>query len=139
MEKIIYNIENIYKVAENLLSKTRHKTVCLYGPMGSGKTTLIKALITNLGTLDAGNSPSFGIINEYHNREGGLLALHYDCYRLKDEEEALDMGMEELLEADCWHFIEWPERIQNLLPLHYTSIQLEMLPEGDRILRLQAV
>jgi tRNA threonylcarbamoyladenosine biosynthesis protein TsaE len=139
MEKIIYNIENISKLAVNLLSKIRHKTVCLYGPMGSGKTTLIKALITHLGAMDAGNSPSFGMINEYHHREGGLLALHYDCYRLKNEEEALDMGMEELLEADCWHFIEWPERIQNLLPLHYTSIQLEMLPGGDRMLLLQDV
>ena len=139
MEKIIYNIENISEIALGLISKLDRSVVCLNGPMGSGKTTLVKALIEQLDAKDTGNSPTFGLVNEYHDANGALLARHYDCYRLKDEEEALDMGMEELLEADCWHFIEWPERSQSRLPIHYINIQLEMLARGDRMLRLDVV
>ena len=83
--------------------------------MGAGKTTLIKAILKEMGAIDSGSSPTFGIVNEYHNKDGELLAYHFDFYRLNDETEAYDMGLEDYLSQDCYIFIEWPEKIPSLI------------------------
>ncbi|WPU94129.1 tRNA (adenosine(37)-N6)-threonylcarbamoyltransferase complex ATPase subunit type 1 TsaE [Mucilaginibacter sabulilitoris] len=101
-----------------------------YGDMGAGKTTLIKALCTALGTTDAVTSPTFAIVNEYQTAADKI--YHFDFYRLKNQTEALDMGYEEYFYAGAYCFIEWPEKIPNLLPANYISINIKVLDDGAR-------
>jgi tRNA threonylcarbamoyladenosine biosynthesis protein TsaE len=86
--------------------------------------------------VDAGSSPTFGLVHEYCDAAGNLLAYHLDCYRLEGEEEALDLGIEEILGADCYVFIEWPQRIAGLLPLIRTDVYLEIEGVNRRKLSL---
>src|SRR5471030_1127233 len=93
-----------------------------YGEMGAGKTTLIKSLCESLGTTETVTSPTFSIVNEYIGE--GHKIYHFDFYRLKNQTEALDMGYEEYFYSDAYCFIEWPEKIPDLLPLHYISVKI---------------
>ncbi|MCJ7466069.1 MAG: tRNA (adenosine(37)-N6)-threonylcarbamoyltransferase complex ATPase subunit type 1 TsaE [Maribacter sp.] len=129
-QKIIYDFHEIQSTAKKILAATTSKILCFYGSMGAGKTTLIKALVKELGGADPANSPTFGIVNEYANTQGKLLGYHFDFYRLNEEEEALDLGFEDYLRQDAWIFIEWPEKIPNLLPEKITEINLKIL-EGQ--------
>jgi tRNA threonylcarbamoyladenosine biosynthesis protein TsaE len=124
-QKIIYNFHEIQSTARKILAMTTSKTLCFYGAMGAGKTTLIKALVKELGGAEPANSPTFGIVNEYANTQGQLLGYHFDFYRLNEEEEALDLGFEDYLRQDTWIFIEWPEKIPDLLPEKITKIHLK--------------
>ena len=124
MSNIFYSLDEIEGVVDHILLNTERGLCCFYGDLGAGKTTLIKSLVQKLGGVDAGSSPTFGLVSEYHDKEGTLLAYHLDCYRLEAEEEALDFGIEEYLEADCWVFVEWPEKIASLLPHRRTDIFL---------------
>ncbi|MGB5189190.1 tRNA (adenosine(37)-N6)-threonylcarbamoyltransferase complex ATPase subunit type 1 TsaE [Robiginitalea sp.] len=126
MSNIIYNLNEIHKAAAFLREGETSKLYCFYGALGAGKTTLIKALIADLGVVEAGSSPTFGLVHEYCNAAGDLVAYHLDCYRLQGEEEALDLGIEEILGADCHIFIEWPQRIEGLLPPSRTDVSLEI-------------
>ncbi len=132
MRKIIYNISKIPDVSQRLLREAATNILCFNGSMGTGKTTLIKAMLLHLGAEDAGNSPTFGIVNEYHLPNGTVLAYHFDFYRLQDELEALDLGLEDYLSQDQWLFIEWPEKIPSLLPEAVTNIYLEVIDENTR-------
>jgi tRNA threonylcarbamoyladenosine biosynthesis protein TsaE len=136
MSNIIYNLSGISEVSDYILAHSLSRLLCIRGPMGAGKTTLVKALLKKLGAAETGNSPSFGLVNEYRGPDGGLLAYHLDCYRLEGEEEALDFGIEEYLGADCRVFVEWPERIASLLPGQRTEIFLEPLSPESRKLHL---
>ena len=107
------------------------------GHIDHGKTTLIKALVKKLGGADTGSSPTFGLVSEYHDRKGALLAYHLDCYRLESEEEALDFGIEEYLDADCWVFVEWPGNIHSLLPDRRSEIFLRQQGFDKRELTLK--
>lgn len=100
------------------------KTWLFYGEMGSGKTTLIKAVCRHLGVKEGMGSPTFSIVNEYVGKDG-LKIFHFDCYRLKGEVEAYDMGMEEYFDSGTFCFVEWPEKIKALYPLHYMEICLK--------------
>ena len=137
MSNIVYNFDQIHKAIEFILLQSTSQLICFQGDLGSGKTTLIKAMIQKLGAVDSGASPTFGLVNEYYDAEGDLLAYHLDCYRLKDEEEALDIGIEEYLEADCWVFVEWPDRILSLLPERRTEILLKSVGFDRRDLQLK--
>jgi tRNA threonylcarbamoyladenosine biosynthesis protein TsaE len=131
MSNIVYSLNEINSVASKILHERDIHLICLHGELGAGKTTLIKALLKKLGAEDAGSSPTFALANEYLDANGGILAYHLDCYRIGNPEEALDFGIEEYLEADCWVFVEWPEHIQSLLPEERTEIRIEHL-DGDR-------
>lgn len=131
IKNIIYSLDNIEKVVDQTLIESNTRLFFFYGELGAGKTTLIKALLKKLGAADKGSSPTFGLVNEYLDANGNLLAYHLDCYRIGDPEEALDFGIDEYLDADCWVFVEWPERIQSLLPEERTEIHIEHL-DGDR-------
>lgn len=106
-----------------------------YGQMGAGKTTLIKAITDLFNVIDTVHSPSFNLINEYRNEKGDAF-FHFDFYRIKTETEALDIGAEEYFESGDYCFIEWPEKIPNLLPDHYLSVSLSIANDMTRLINL---
>ena len=100
-----------------------------YGDMGAGKTTLIKSLCRALGSKDNISSPTFAIVNEY---EAPVKIHHFDFYRLKDQMEALDIGSEEYFYSGNYCFIEWPEKIPDLLPSHYIKVSITVMQDNSR-------
>ena len=129
---ITYIEGDLPTVVKELVKNTPNKVLCFYGEMGAGKTTLIKALLKELGGIDVVNSPTFGIANEYLNGNEEVLAYHFDFYRLNDEMEALDLGFEDYLQTQAWILIEWPEKIASLLPEDATAITIEVLSPTER-------
>ncbi len=117
-------------IASEILSHAPTSRIFLfYGDMGAGKTTLIKSLCKALGSNDNITSPTFSIVNEY---AGPNKIYHFDFYRLKNQTEALDIGCEEYFYSGNYCFIEWPEKIPDLLPSHFVKIQIEVLPDNSR-------
>ncbi|MEO8148523.1 MAG: tRNA (adenosine(37)-N6)-threonylcarbamoyltransferase complex ATPase subunit type 1 TsaE [Bacteroidia bacterium] len=105
-----------------------HKVIAFYGPMGAGKTTLIKAICKKLGVTDTVSSPTFSIINEYIT-SGNEVIYHFDFYRINSEEEAMDIGYENYFFSGNRCFIEWPEKIPNLLSLQHAKITIDSKSE----------
>lgn len=132
--EITYTLPEIDSVANEVLARTRSRTLLFYGDMGTGKTTLIKALVKALGAEDAGSSPTFSLVNIYSTPKGDI--NHFDFYRIEDESEALDMGIEEYLDSDAWNFIEWPQKIENFIEEDHQKVEIYLLEEGDRKLKL---
>jgi len=133
--EIIFSLDEIKQVAKKILVEKPHKVILFHGTMGVGKTTLIKALAKELGVTDATSSPTFSIVNEYQAEENQKV-YHFDMFRLKSEIEALDMGIEDYLFSGNWCFIEWAEKIPNLLPDNFTTINLYQTVDSKRHLRL---
>ena len=106
-----------------------------YGNMGAGKTTFINKLCLALGVTAHTSSPTFAIVNEYSIPTGYI--FHFDFYRLKNEMEALDMGYEEYFYSGDYCFVEWSEKIPNLLPLHYVKIAIEVTENQHRLLTVE--
>lgn len=131
-----YTQKQIPEIAKYLIANAPHKKICFYGSMGAGKTTLIKALVKELGSHEEVSSPTFGLVNEYHTAENAVLAFHFDFYRLNDESEALDFGVEDYFSTNAWIFMEWPEKISSLLPEDITKVYIEIVDETTRIMRL---
>tara|TARA_B100001540_G_scaffold317033_1_gene348694 strand:+ start:1468 stop:1884 length:417 start_codon:yes stop_codon:yes gene_type:complete len=126
MSRIFYveDEENLDHVASLILSEnSSKKKFIFYGPMGIGKTTLIKALSLHLGVQDLVQSPTFSIVNQYIMKNGNYI-YHFDFYRIENESEAYDIGYEDYLEYGEYCFIEWPERIPNLLDEDMVSIYM---------------
>ena len=113
--EIIYSIDEIQEVANKIIIENPNKVILFHGKMGVGKTTLIKALAKELGVKDATSSPTFSLVNEYQI-DRNQYVYHFDVYRLKNETEAMDMGIDEYLYSGNWCFIEWAEKIPNLIP-----------------------
>lgn len=130
---LTYELSEIDSVAVQLLSEVKSKTLLFYGEMGAGKTTLIKALVKALGAEDAASSPTFSLVNEYHFDQGRI--LHFDFYRIEDENEVLDMGIEDYLNTESWKFIEWPQKIEKFLD--YPTQKVEILVENEVQRRLK--
>lgn len=131
MKKISYTLAEIDAVARQLLDEVPDKTLLFHGAMGAGKTTLIKTLAHQLGVQDMTSSPTFGLVNEYEGNNGCRI-YHFDFYRIEDESEALDIGIEDYLYTDAWIFVEWPEKIEGLLPEEAVHIYIEEHPDGSR-------
>ena len=124
------NLFDLSKVAKEILEHTLpHKKFLFYAEMGVGKTTLIKELSLQLGVHDIVSSPTFSIVNEYISLSNGKI-YHFDFYRLKDEQEALDIGFEEYLLGNHYCFIEWPERISDLIEDDIVRVKMRL--EGTR-------
>jgi tRNA threonylcarbamoyladenosine biosynthesis protein TsaE len=133
--EIIFTLDEIDAVAKKIISENPKKVILFNGLMGVGKTTLIKSLAKNLGVNDATSSPTFSLVNEYQISNNQYI-YHFDVYRLKNETEALDMGIDEYLYSGNWCFIEWAENIPNLIPEEHSKIKIVILPDGRRHLTL---
>ena len=115
-----------------------HRVFAFEGQMGAGKTTFIKQLCQEMGTMDVVNSPTFAIVNVYDvERPYPGEVYHFDCYRLKNIREAMDFGAEEYLYSGNYCFIEWPEKIESLLPDDTVYIRIVPQPDGDRLLTVE--
>lgn len=124
------NLSELPAIAKQLLQLfDGEKVVAFHGVMGAGKTTLIKALCEALGVQDTISSPTFSIVNEYRTMNGEKI-YHFDFYRIKSVDEAYDMGYEEYFYSKAYCFIEWPEKIEELMPLTYEKVSIEV--KGDK-------
>jgi tRNA threonylcarbamoyladenosine biosynthesis protein TsaE len=127
----LQSIAQLNSTASTILTFSEGSRIFLfYGEMGAGKTTLIKSLCEHLGVTEPVTSPTFSIVNEYQGQ--GDKIYHFDFYRLKNETEALDMGYEEYFYSGAYCFIEWPEKIPNLLPQHFVKIKIEVTGVDSR-------
>jgi len=132
MSKTLFaeNLAQINTIAKQILELTSpHKKFAFYGEMGVGKTTLIKALSLQLGVTDIVSSPTFSIVNEYQADENTKI-FHFDFYRIENEKEAYDMGYEEYFLSNAYCFIEWSEKIPNLI--EDDMVQIKMSVEGNK-------
>ena len=132
---IVFSLDQIQEVAEQILAQKPKKIILFNGEMGVGKTTLIKQLCKSLGVQDATSSPTFSLVNEYYTSDNQIV-YHFDFYRLNKETEALDMGVDDYLYSGNWCFIEWSEKIANLLPEETSIVTIELLADGKRSLEL---
>ena len=122
---------------EILKENEPHRVFAFDGPMGAGKTTFIKKLCEEMGTVDVVNSPTFAIVNVYDVEQPYKGEVyHFDCYRLKDIREAMDFGAEEYLYSGNYCFIEWPEMIDALLPDDTVWVKITPLANEDRKLEI---
>lgn len=132
---IINSLDELDVVAAELISKAKpHTFFALFGEMGAGKTTLIKSFCKHLGVEENVSSPTFSILNEYI-RDNGELVYHFDFYRIKSEAEAFDLGYENFFYSSHYCFVEWSEKIPNLLSFPKASIFIES-NNGVRSIRL---
>ena len=131
---IEYSLDDLNTVAEQILKLVTTKTILFNGDMGTGKTTLIKALAERLGSADDVSSPTFSIVNEYATVEG--LIYHFDLYRINNLEEAYDFGIEDYFDTSHWKFIEWPDLIKDNLNEDFDVITLNIQENNKRILTL---
>lgn len=132
MKWTIGHLDEIQGVAAAFLDYVQGcRLFALRGPMGVGKTTFVKAVCTCLGVEDDVSSPTFAIVNEYVTRDGETL-YHFDFYRVNSEEEAMDFGYEEYFYGGSRCFIEWPEKIEGLLPEEAVDCYFSELPDGTR-------
>ena len=138
MNKIEINtpsVSDLPKAAEWLLKQANgRKKIMLYGEMGAGKTTFVKAFCQHLGVEGLTSSPTFSLVNEYVYLEKGIEKLihHLDLYRLKDLHEALDIGIEDYLYDDDYCLIEWPQIIEPLLDVDVLKISFEISDNSTR-------
>ena len=123
---------------EILKANEPHRVFAFDGAMGAGKTTFIKKLVEQMGSVDIVNSPTFAIVNVYDVEQPYKGEVyHFDCYRLKDLREAMDFGAEEYLYSGNYCFIEWPEKIEALLPDDTVWVKLIPQENGDRLLVIE--
>ena len=133
--EIEFSLDQISQVANKIIAQNPQKIILFNGDMGVGKTTFIKQLSKNLGVAEATSSPTFSLVNEYKTIDNQVI-YHFDVYRLKSEIEALDMGIDDYLYSGNWCFIEWSEKIPNLIPSEHSTINIELLENGNRKLTL---
>jgi tRNA threonylcarbamoyladenosine biosynthesis protein TsaE len=132
---ITFSIDQLEEVTQQILDQNPNKVILFNGEMGVGKTTLIKQLCKTLGVEEATSSPTFSLVNEYQSIKNQTV-YHFDFYRLNKESEALDMGIEDYLYSGNWCFIEWSEKIENLIPEQHSIITIKLLADGNRFLEL---
>lgn len=136
MELKINSLEGISDVAKEFIAELGdHKVIALYGKMGVGKTTFVKAVCNEKGIDDIATSPSFAIVNEYHGSDE--IIYHFDFYRINSIEEAYDFGYEEYFYSGKICFIEWPELIEQLLPEDVLRLEFTENNDGSRSIKIK--
>jgi tRNA threonylcarbamoyladenosine biosynthesis protein TsaE len=137
MEFQIETPNNLNNVARAFLTSFHEQKVFAFsGEMGSGKTTFINSLLNVLGVHNSEGSPTYSLVNTYDIPATGKL-FHMDLYRLNDESEAYDMGIEEMLFSNGYCFIEWPEKITNLLPENTIWVYIRKEVNESRIITIE--
>ena len=130
-----YSLGELPEIAKDVLQFSKHKILLFYGEMGVGKTTLIKELVKQFGVVDNVSSPTFSLVNEYHTNSGEKI-YHFDFYRIDKEEEAMDMGIEEYFYSNSWCLVEWPNKVENLLPLKSVIVKITANSNQQRTIEL---
>ncbi|MDT0294997.1 tRNA (adenosine(37)-N6)-threonylcarbamoyltransferase complex ATPase subunit type 1 TsaE [Mesonia ostreae] len=128
--RLDYSLSEISNVAAKIIAVSSCKVLLFYGEMGAGKTTLIKEIVKQLGSQDKVSSPTFSLVNEYQGENGSI--YHFDFHRIEEEEEAYDIGFEEYIDSNSWCFIEWPQHVENLLPLTKNEVHLSRINSSKR-------
>lgn len=131
---LTYNLAQIEEAAQYILKHSKSKIILFYGDMGAGKTTLITSLVKALGSEDKVSSPTFSLVNEYSSPTNSI--FHFDFYRIDDENEALDIGLEEYLNEDAFIFIEWPQKIGGFLEENFQKVEIITKDKNLRMLML---
>ena len=132
----INSLKELHSAAQSFLSITRgYRKFAFSGPMGSGKTTLIKAVCKELGAIDVVTSPTFALVNEYRTDKGEML-YHFDLYRINSIDELYDLGYEEYFFSNHYVFIEWAEKAEALLPDSTIKVTLEEISPDKRIIHI---
>lgn len=138
MTIIVESIDELGSSAQRLLNEFPAQRVFLFsGEMGAGKTTFIHQICEQLGVQEHTSSPTFSIVNEYSSRNGIL--YHFDFYRLKNESEALDIGYEDYFYSGNYCFVEWPEKIPNLLPSERVEVTIHVSDDLKRIITAKSI
>lgn len=133
--EIEYTLETLDSVAKQIIETVPHSKIILFnGDLGAGKTTLIKELVKILGCNETVSSPTYSLVNEYEAENTSI--YHFDLYRLEDEEELYNFGIEEYLNTSHWIFVEWPDLLKPLLDYNYYEITIKRLDIDNRILKL---
>ncbi len=128
----INSIDSLPQVAEQLIYFANGEKFFVFdGEMAAGKTTFIKALCQTLGVKDVVSSPTFSIVNEYESPNGSI--YHFDFYRLKNIQEAYDIGYEEYFYSGDYCLVEWPSKVDELLPEKYIKVTIEIKGETERL------
>lgn len=135
MTGFTYKLEEVDAIAEALQKNLEGRIVLLYGELGVGKTTLLKALLKKLGVQDQISSPTYALVHEYSSKNGPI--FHFDCYRLKSSEDSEMLGFTEYLDSGNWVFIEWPEKVEFLLDQTYNILRLSRNADNTRTLNLK--
>lgn len=131
---LIQNIGELGSAAKNFIGQiSDYNIIAFYGEMGAGKTTFIKAICNELGVIDGVNSPTFTLINEYKTAEG-IPLFHFDFYRIEKPVEAFDIGIEEFFESGYLCLIEWPEKIEQILPPETLKVKISVQPDDSRLI-----
>jgi tRNA threonylcarbamoyladenosine biosynthesis protein TsaE len=137
MSYTVHDISEIPAVAQQFLEDYGHNKVFAFkGEMGVGKTTFISGLLSAMGILELEGSPTYSLVNVYNSSMFGKV-YHFDVYRLKNEIEAYDIGIEEMLYSGGICFIEWPEKIANLLPLNTIWVYIRELDDNTRTITIE--
>ena len=134
---VLKSLSDLNIVAGKFLRLMRNKKVfAFFGPMGVGKTTFIKALCNELGVVEIVTSPTFALVNEYQTGSGKAI-YHFDFYRIKKTEEVFDFGYEDYFYSGNFCFIEWPDKIAELLPENVVFVQMIENADGSRTIKFR--
>lgn len=137
MSNITYNLTDLTAIASKVIAESKsHKIFLFEGEMGAGKTTLIKAVCAELNVDDNVSSPTFGIVNEYYSPSNGDV-YHFDFYRLDDEHEVVEIGVEDYFYSGNYCFIEWSSKIPSYIPNEYVVVNIKIVDENTRELELK--
>ena len=132
----IESIDTIHETARQFIGLIGERTVFAFtGKMGAGKTTFIKAICEVMGVKETVNSPTFSIVNEYEAADGRII-YHFDCYRITNTQEALDLGAEDYLYSGNLCFIEWSQNMAPLLPDSLVNVDIEEQEDGKREIKM---
>ena len=137
MEIIIESKRDLRSAASKFLGMTGNSRIfAFYGPMGAGKTTIIKAICNELGVVDTVTSPTFTLVNEYNTLSDQAI-YHIDFYRIKKPEEVFDFGVEEYFSSGNYCFIEWPDMAEAILPEETVKVRIRVAQEEQRLVVIE--